>query len=52
MDFELSPQQEQFRRVIRDFVDRSIRPVAREWEHAGRYPTRSSTRWRRWASSA
>ena len=39
MDFELSAQQEQFRRVIRDFVHREIRPVVHEWEHEGKYPT-------------
>jgi len=39
MDFELSAQQARFRDLMRSFADRSIRPVAREWEHAGRYPT-------------
>lgn len=39
MDFELTPEQELFRRSLRDFVEREIKPVAREWEHAGRYPT-------------
>lgn len=39
MDFELTPEQELFRRSLRDFVDREIKPVAREWEQAGRYPT-------------
>lgn len=39
MDFELSSDQALFRRTIREFADREIRPVAREWEHAGRYPT-------------
>ncbi len=39
MDFELTQEQELFRRSLRDFVDREIRPVAREWERAGRYPT-------------
>ncbi|HEV8297401.1 MAG TPA: acyl-CoA dehydrogenase family protein [Acidimicrobiales bacterium] len=39
MDFELSSEQELFQRTIRDFVDTHIRPVAREWEHADRYPT-------------
>ena len=28
-----------FRDTIRSFVNREIKPVAREWEHAGRYPT-------------
>ncbi|MDH3425051.1 MAG: acyl-CoA dehydrogenase family protein [Acidimicrobiia bacterium] len=39
MDFELTPEQELFRASLRDFVEREIKPVAREWEHAGRYPT-------------
>jgi alkylation response protein AidB-like acyl-CoA dehydrogenase len=38
MDFKLSSEQAEFRGVIRHFVDRHIRPVAREWEHTGRYP--------------
>lgn len=38
MDFELSTEQAMFREVVRRFVDEQIRPVAREWEHAGRYP--------------
>ena len=28
-----------FRDSVRSFVDKEIRPVAREWEHSGRYPT-------------
>ena len=39
MDFELTSEQELFRRSLRDFVEREIKPVAREWEQAGRYPT-------------
>jgi alkylation response protein AidB-like acyl-CoA dehydrogenase len=39
MDFELSEEQVAFRKVIREFVRDHIRPVAREWEHAGTYPT-------------
>jgi alkylation response protein AidB-like acyl-CoA dehydrogenase len=38
MDFQLSEQQAAFRDVIRDFTRRSVAPVAREWELAGRYP--------------
>jgi len=38
MDFELNDDQRAFRDVIRDFVDRRIRPVAPEWERTGRYP--------------
>ena len=39
MDFELSPQQAAFRELMVEFVRKSITPVAREWEHSGRYPT-------------
>jgi alkylation response protein AidB-like acyl-CoA dehydrogenase len=38
MDFELSAEQRLFRDTLRKFVDEQIRPVAREWEAAGRYP--------------
>src|SRR5438874_7805308 len=38
MDFELSDQQPSFRDLMRDFARKSIAPVAREWELAGRYP--------------
>jgi alkylation response protein AidB-like acyl-CoA dehydrogenase len=39
MDFQLSEDQLQFRKLLRDFVDKEIIPVAREWEQSGRYPT-------------
>lgn len=39
MDFRLTDEQDLFRSTIRDFVDSQIRPVARDWEHSGRYPT-------------
>lgn len=39
MDFQFTPEQEMFRRSLREFVDREIRPVALDWEHSGRYPT-------------
>ena len=39
MDFSLSDEHKLFRSTIRDFVDNEIRPVAREWERSGRYPT-------------
>jgi alkylation response protein AidB-like acyl-CoA dehydrogenase len=39
MDFELTDEQRAFRAVLRQFVDTDIRPVAREWEAADRYPT-------------
>ena len=38
MDFELSDVQEEFRRVMRDFADKAIRPVAHEMERSGLYP--------------
>jgi alkylation response protein AidB-like acyl-CoA dehydrogenase len=38
VNFELSDEQLIFQRMIRDFVSTHIRPVAREWEHAERYP--------------
>jgi alkylation response protein AidB-like acyl-CoA dehydrogenase len=37
--FGLTEEQELFRRSLREFVDKEIKPVAREWEAAGRYPT-------------
>jgi alkylation response protein AidB-like acyl-CoA dehydrogenase len=39
MDFELNEEQQMFRKVMADFVRTKIKPVAREWEHEGRYPT-------------
>src|SRR5256714_1655803 len=39
MDFELSDQQGAFRDLMRDFANRSIVPVAHDWELSGRYPT-------------
>jgi alkylation response protein AidB-like acyl-CoA dehydrogenase len=39
MDFRLSDEQEMFRKTLRDFVERDIRPVARDWEQSGREPT-------------
>src|SRR5579884_62034 len=38
MDFELSPEQAALRSTLQDFVRREIAPVARDWEHSGRYP--------------
>jgi alkylation response protein AidB-like acyl-CoA dehydrogenase len=38
MDFELSAEQRLLRDTLRAFVDEQIRPVAKEWEAAGRYP--------------
>jgi alkylation response protein AidB-like acyl-CoA dehydrogenase len=39
VDFELTDEQRQFRDALRAFVDKEIRPVAREWEATDRYPT-------------
>ena len=39
MDIELTDEQKAFRTTVRAFVDRSVRPVAQEWERSGRYPT-------------
>lgn len=39
VDFELSETEAAFRDTLRRFVERDIMPVAREWEHSGRYPT-------------
>jgi alkylation response protein AidB-like acyl-CoA dehydrogenase len=38
MEFRLTDEQRSFRAVLREFVDKEIVPVAREWEQAGRYP--------------
>ncbi|MGW5161148.1 acyl-CoA dehydrogenase family protein [Nonomuraea wenchangensis] len=38
MDFELNDDQREFRALLRTFVDKEIVPVARDWEHSGRYP--------------
>ena len=39
MDFELTEEHKLFRATLREFVDKEIRPVAREMEHSGEYPT-------------
>ena len=39
MDIELDEAQQEVRRTIRDFTNREVRPVAREMEHAGTYPS-------------
>lgn len=39
MDFTLTEEQQLYRDTLRDFVDREIRPVARDWEQSGREPT-------------
>jgi alkylation response protein AidB-like acyl-CoA dehydrogenase len=39
MDFSMTDEQRLFRQTLREFADREIRPVAREWERNGRYPS-------------
>ncbi|MFC4002953.1 acyl-CoA dehydrogenase family protein [Prauserella oleivorans] len=39
MDFSFNDEQRLFRETLRDFVDKEIIPVARDWEQSGRYPT-------------
>ncbi len=39
MDFKFTDEQYEFRKLLRNFVDKEIIPVAREWEQSGRYPT-------------
>lgn len=38
MDFSFNDEQQLFRDTLRDFVDKQIVPVARDWEQSGRYP--------------
>ena len=39
MDFTFNDEQRAFRSLLRDFVEKEIKPVAGEWERTGRYPT-------------
>lgn len=39
MDFKLNEDQSDFRALLREYVDKEIIPVAREWEQTDRYPT-------------
>lgn len=39
MDFKLNEDQSDFRSLLREYVDKEIIPVAREWEQTDRYPT-------------
>jgi alkylation response protein AidB-like acyl-CoA dehydrogenase len=39
MDFQLDDEQRAFQQTLRNFVQREIKPVVREWERDGRYPT-------------
>jgi alkylation response protein AidB-like acyl-CoA dehydrogenase len=38
VDFTFTADQQEFRSLLRRFVDKEIIPVAREWEQSGRYP--------------
>jgi alkylation response protein AidB-like acyl-CoA dehydrogenase len=39
VNLDLTPEQQAFQAAVRAFARDQIAPVAREWEHAGRYPT-------------
>ena len=39
MDFELSPEQEQFRKVVRDFAETAVAPHAEQWDRDHTFPT-------------
>lgn len=39
MDFELSSEQEQFRKVVRDFAETAVAPHAEEWDRDHTFPT-------------
>lgn len=38
MQFTLTDEQRSFQSTLRTFVEKEIRPVARDWEKSGRYP--------------
>ncbi|HEV2756221.1 MAG TPA: acyl-CoA dehydrogenase family protein [Actinomycetota bacterium] len=38
MDFDLSPEQQEFQRTMRSFVDDAIRPNAERWDHEHELP--------------
>ena len=38
MDIDLDDDQLEYRRLMREFTDREVRPVAREMEQSGTYP--------------
>ncbi|MBV8559715.1 MAG: acyl-CoA dehydrogenase family protein [Acidimicrobiia bacterium] len=38
MHLDLSPEQEDFRKVVRDFAEREIAPHAEEWDRTHRFP--------------
>lgn len=39
MDFRLRREQEEFRRVVRDFAEREVAPHAERWDQEERFPT-------------
>jgi alkylation response protein AidB-like acyl-CoA dehydrogenase len=38
VDFTFNEDQQEFKALLRTFVDKEVIPVAREWEQSGRYP--------------
>lgn len=40
MDFGITPEQEQIRRMAREFVEKEVRPFVNEWEEKGEIPDR------------
>lgn len=38
MDFGLTPEQEEFRKVVRDFAERELAPHVEEWDREERFP--------------
>lgn len=40
MDFGITPEQEQIRRMAREFVEKEVRPFVNEWEQQGEIPDR------------
>ena len=38
MNFELSDEQREIRRLVRDFADQEVRPVAEELDREHRFP--------------
>jgi alkylation response protein AidB-like acyl-CoA dehydrogenase len=41
MDFDLSDEQQAFRKVVRDFAEREIAPHAEEWDRDHTFPTKT-----------
>jgi cyclohexanecarboxyl-CoA dehydrogenase len=40
LDFSFTPEQEEFRRHVRDFARREIQPYVKEWDEVEQFPTR------------